>query len=130
MRRKQALVVLAAFLMPTGLVLAGSFKWTGDGGQANDWDNCDNWFCTGCGAFSQCFPGNSDDDVKILGDDETVTLVEASEEIEDLTLQGIFEFTGGSSQTTRELVAESLVINGTGFGTTIDVQGNARLVGS
>lgn len=129
MRRKQALVVLAAFLTPASLVLAASFAWTGDGGAANDWDNCSNWSCTGCGAFSDCFPGSANDDVSIAGDNESVLLVEACEEIEDLTLKGTFTFTGGSAQTTRKLTTESLTIDGASGGATIYVTRNAQLVG-
>lgn len=130
MRRKQALIVLAAFLTPGSLVLAASFKWTGDGGGHNDWDNCINWSCSGCG-FANCFPESPNDDVRIFGDDETTTLIEAEEEIEDLELFGTFTFTGGAAQQMRELKAESLIISGSGAltGGTLYVQGNARLVG-
>ncbi len=129
MKRKQALVVLAAFLTPGGLVLAASFTWTGNGGTENEWDNCANWSCTGCGALSQCFPGSANDDVLIDGDAEAVLLVEAEEEIEDLTLKGTFTFTGGTAETTRELKVESLTIDGASGGATILVTRNAQLVG-
>ena len=128
MRRKQGMIALVTFLAPAGLVLGASFAWTG-GGSNDDWDDCDNWTCSGCGAFSECFPGNSNDDVSIGGDDESATLVEAEEEIEDLALKGIFTFTGGAVYQMRELTAESLTIDGATSGATIYIQSNALLTG-
>ena len=96
-------LALVALLGPMSPPTLTDYAWT-DGALLNhDWDDEYNWFGGGPG-----FPDDQTDDATIpytAGDPWDVTLVDADEEIRDLTVEGNVDFTGPDDETVSLTVA-------------------------
>jgi hypothetical protein len=96
--------------------LGASYTWTG-GGANDDWDNGDNWSCTGlCGSY----PVNGDD----AAADGTFTIDLIDQAIDDLTLSGTITF-GDAGGDDPVLCLDTLTITA---GADLQMTEGARLI--